>query len=449
MKTITKAFWAFSLALLGLWLWADPLPGLLAGPVAPGFFVVRNSLIQLSGLLAIGMMSLGLVLAARPAMMEPWLGGLDKMYRLHKWLGIAGLCVSIVHWLLANGPKWATGWGWMARPAGGRPPRVLPLEPLAQLFQSWRGLAEGLGEWAFYASVLLIALALVKWFPYRWFFKTHRLLAIAYLVLVFHAVVLMNFSDWRQPVGLVMALLMAAGSVAAVRVLLRRVGGHRKVAAVVERVEHLADVEVLSVGLRTTGRWPGHEAGQFAFVTFDPAEGAHPYTLTSAWHDDGRLTLLIKSLGDYTRQLPLTLQVGQAAEVEGPYGRFTFQGPRRRQIWIGAGIGITPFVARMKALAQVSDGKRIDLIHCTAQFDVTAISRLRADVAASGVQLHLLVDDVDGRLDVARLCQLVPDWAEADVWFCGPPAFGQAMRQGLLALGLPAAAFHQELFEMR
>jgi predicted ferric reductase len=45
------------------------------------------------------------------------LNGLDKMYRLHKWLGIAALAAATVHWLWAQGTKWAVGWGWLTRPA--------------------------------------------------------------------------------------------------------------------------------------------------------------------------------------------------------------------------------------------------------------------------------------------------------------------------------------------
>jgi ferredoxin-NADP reductase len=43
----------------------------------------------------------------------------------------------------------------------------------------------------------------------------------------------------------------------------------------------------------------------------------------------------------------------------------------------------------------------------------------------------------------------VPDWKSADVWFCGPAGFGEAMRTDLLAQGLAAEHFHQELFAMR
>ena len=48
-----------------------------------------------------------------------------------------------------------------------------------------------------------------------------------------------------------------------------------------------------------------------------------------------------------------------------------------------------------------------------------------------------------------RIRQTVPDWRDADVWFCGPAGFGQALKRDLTALGLPGARFHQELFEMR
>jgi predicted ferric reductase len=41
------------------------------------------------------------------------------------------------------------------------------------------------------------------------------------------------------------------------------------------------------------------------------------------------------------------------------------------------------------------------------------------------------------------------EWASASLWFCGPGAFGRALRQDFIAAGLAQADFHQEIFEMR
>ena len=118
MKRVAWVFWGLVLVLSGLYLLADTL-----WP-AGGYFALRTVWVQYSGVLAMAMMSVAMVLAARPVWLEPHLDGLDKMYRLHKWLGIGALVLGIVHWLWAKGTKWAVGWGWLTKPqrGGGTPP---------------------------------------------------------------------------------------------------------------------------------------------------------------------------------------------------------------------------------------------------------------------------------------------------------------------------------------
>ena len=443
MKNIKMSLAGLLLGLSLLWLLAESA----ALPVTRGLFPWRNLLTQYSGLLGMGVMSVAMLLAVRPAWIEHKLHGLDKMYRLHKWLGISGLVLSVLHWLCSQAPKWLVKAGWLERPARG--PRPVQADPVLAFLQSQRGLAEDLGEKAFYVVLVLIALALIRRFPYRHFIRTHRWIALAYLVLVWHAIVLTSFGYWTQPAGIALGLLMAGGTVAAIISLTRRIGARRKAVGEVEQIEYLEGVRVNAVTLQLRSEWAGHLPGQFAFLTFDQREGAHPFTISSAWQGDGRLRFLIKALGDYTRTLAGGLKAGDAVTVEGPYGRFNFEGQARRQIWIGGGIGITPFVARMHQLAQQGDGREIDLFHATTEVDEAALQRLRQDAEAAGVRLHLLVSGRDGRLTGDRLRELVPDWRDAEVWFCGPAAFGDAIRSDLCGRGLPAARFHRELFEMR
>jgi len=443
VKNIKLSFWAFLFGLTVLWLVADTI---ISEPYQ--FSALRASLIYYTGIIGIGVMSVAMILAVRPVFFEPYLGGLDKMYRLHKWLGITGLVFAIAHWLWMQAPKWLVSLGWIERPArhGTSPEQT---SAVLQFLQSQRGLAEGIGEWAFYAAVLLIVLALVKRFPYRYFFKTHRLLTLVYLGLVFHSVVLLKFSYWDSIIGFVMTVLMIAGSLAALGILFKQVGNNRRSVGLVDEVTYRRDIGVLEVAIQIKGRWYGHRAGQFAFVTFDEHEGPHPFTITSAWKGDGHMTFIIKGLGDYTKRLPATLKAGDPVKVEGPYGQFNFTSNKPRQIWVGGGIGITPFIARMKRLASKSDGKIIDLFYTTASPDENIISELRLNAHAAKVQLHILVDAKDGLLDTERICQLVPKWRSSDIWFCGPARFGHVLQRDFRARGIPSDDFHQELFDLR
>ena len=446
MKPIRIAWMACIVLLTALWLLADPLLS-----QTYSFIGLRNAAVNYTGTVTIGVMSVALMLAARPVLLEPLFGGLDKMYRLHKWLGITAMVMAIAHWVWTQAPQWLVSLGWLQRSARLR--TAPPEDPLLRFIQSQHGLAQDIGEWAFYAAVLLIVLALVKRFPYRYFVSTHRLLAVAYLALVFHSLILMPLAYWGQLIGPLMAVLMAGGSVAALALLFRRVGRSRRAVGVVEQVHHYTAMKVLEVNVQLKGPWAGHEAGQFVFVRFDRDGEPHPFTLASAWQGDGRLLLLIKELGDYTASLPARLHAGDLVCVEGPYGQFNFKrtakGHAAGQIWIGGGIGITPFIARMKHLALHPNGEAVDLIHAVPQLDVRAGVRLTQDAKDAGVKLHVMLNTRDGLLTGARLRAMVPDWITRDIWFCGPLGLGAALQRDLRSHGLPIAAFHQEMFNLR
>ncbi|WP_299199704.1 ferric reductase-like transmembrane domain-containing protein [uncultured Amphritea sp.] len=444
MKPIKIFFALLLLVLTALWLFADTLM-----PEPFSYFAFRGVFIQYSGVIAIGVMSVAMLLALRLKWLERYLDGLDKSYRLHKWLGITALVTSVVHWWMAQGSKWMVGWGWLDKPVRG-PRSTETLGFIEDLFRSQRGFAESVGEWAFYAAVALMVLALIKRFPYHLFVKTHQLISIAYLVLAYHSVVLIKFDYWLQPVGILLAALLTGGSVAALLALTGRIGNGRKVKGTIGSLSHYDGLRVLESEVVLEKGWQGHAAGQFAFVTSNRKEGAHPYTIASAWNPaDPRIVFITKALGDHTGRLREQLTAGMPVTVEGPYGCFDFDDAPPRQIWIGAGIGITPFIARMKELAKTPGDKPIDLFHPTADYDQRAIDKLTADAAAAGVTLHLLVSSKDGRLDCERIFAAIPEWRAASVWFCGPAGFGQSLRKAFMAKGLAARHFHQELFQMR
>ena len=429
MNRITIAFIGFTVALTGLWLLADTLPASSAG------ISFGSAFTQLTGILSIGMMSFATLLSIRPKWLEPTFDGLDKMYRLHKWLGIGGLAIGIVHWLTAT------------RDGQGR-------QGAAASTQSWldpfHGAAHGVAQPALFAVIALVAIALIKWIPYRVFAKTHVLVAIAFLALALHSLVLMKAAYWSQPIGWATGFIVAVGIVSTVGLAPRRLGLRQQTNATVVGSTYYPELRVLETTLAVDDTWPGHESGQFAFVTTDDWEGAHPYTIASAWNPTQKtIRFIAKELGDHTAKLRETFTPGKSARLEGPHGRFAFDDEKPHQIWIGAGICITPFVAKMHERAMTAEKTVVDLFHTTADVSEAALAKMRQDAAQADVRLHVTVSSKDRKLDGEKIRALTPDWKDASVWFCGPAGFGGSLRRDFTAAGLHPGDFHQELFHMR
>lgn len=426
-----------ALAPLGLWAIAA-LPELLEG--ANSFWTWRRALIIGSGILALWWMSGAMLLSLRVPWLEHRLGGLDRLYRVHKTIGITTGCLVFVHWMLEFLPKILARQGWIEAPRrGARPPE-----------EWWIGLAKDTGEWAGYLLLALVAIALIQRIPYRYFRLVHRAFGLLFVAGAFHGLTLLPATLWTQPIAWCTAVVGVAGIVASLWSQSGRIGSNRRYPARVEHVEIQPD-NVVEVICRPLAEWPGHRSGQFLLADFgDKAEGAHPFTIASDWRaQPGTLTLAIKALGDYTEQLVKTLAPGRNVSLEGPYGSFTFDGgaPTAPQVWIAGGIGITPFVARLKELAQSQAGiSAVDLFYCT-QNEAAFPAELAKLCEVAGVRLHRRATARDGQLSLSDIAPWLGK--TSSIWFCGPLAWGKVLRQELSRNGLGDRAFHIEEFEFR
>jgi predicted ferric reductase len=434
-----KILLAGLLALVTLaWGW-DISHVVVSAPVHP-LWLARQELLYLSGLLSVAMLSLAMFLATRPVWLEAPLNGMDRIYRGHKWAGMLATGFAVLHWLIEMSDD-------VLKAVIGREGR-LPREKFAGVLDVLRDLAEDMGEWAFYALLAMLLITLWKKFPYRPWRGLHQSMPLLYLALVFHAVLLAPVAYWLQPVGLLLALLLAAGVYGALRSLLSHIGKSRRVGGKIVAIEQAAP-DVTTVSCRLDHAWPGHRPGQFAFVSFDDKEGPHPFSIASADQGEPVITFQIKALGDYTRGLAWRLQLGQVVRVEGPYGRFELArcDPRARQIWVAGGIGVTPFLAWLEALqASPASVTAADLHYCTRDQTTDAfVPRLQALCAnLPGIRLQIYGGRQGATLTTAALAVS----RKSEIWFCGPAGLADALRKGLARSGW-RPRFHQEAFEMR
>ena len=456
MNRVRLVFLGSMLVLTVAWAAAAQPWTSLAGATDGAFWwQLRQQPLYLSGVLSIGMLSLVMLLALRQPWMEKPLGGMDQVYRLHKWAGIAAAVTAVLHWGAKESGDWIKDiWG-----RAGHPAREAVLGWATDL----RGPAKDLGEWAFYALLVMVVVTLwQRLLPYKPWRYVHRVMPVLYLLLAFHTVALLPLALWTAPVGMLMGVLLAIGCAAAVWSLAGRIGRGRSYAARVHAVQLLgtqAGRDPLEVLCAMPQRWPGHTPGQFVFARFDGLEGAHPFTIASAPQGCGRtpqgeelLRLVIKPLGDYTGVLHRRLQPGQAVRIEGPYGCFDAQGRAgKAQVWIAGGVGITPFLALLQARQPGAVGARemepVHMHYCTRDAAHDALlPTVRALCAAARPAVQLRVHDA-AQGDYLQPGHLEQYGAQLDIWLCGPEGLGKTMRHATRQHR--GWRIHQEAFQMR
>lgn len=311
---------------------------------------------QVSGLIGMAMLAIAFVLASRARVLEDMLGGLDKMYQVHHRLGKVAFIVLLVH-PIAHALRF-----------------VPEQTERAFLFllPTHRELAVDFGVYAFWGLVLLMVLTLFVSIAYDKWKISHKFLGVILVLGAIHMFTVSNTPGRSvaiigNPVLLYyMAILTGLAGIAFLykTVILPLVA--RRNSYVVTAVERLNN-QVLQIELSPRQRRADFVSGQFAFVTFNQrglASEAHPFTICSV-PENKRIILMVKALGDFTRALHQQLRKGAEAWVEGPYGRFDCRSGSAEQVWLGAGVGIAPFLSWARHMAYEKDeSRRATLYYC-------------------------------------------------------------------------------------
>jgi ferredoxin-NADP reductase/MOSC domain-containing protein YiiM len=204
--------------------------------------------------------------------------------------------------------------------------------------------------------------------------------------------------------------------------------------------------------------------GQFVVLRLRPEADAPPvlrsYSLSGV-PDAARYRISVKlePHGIASTYLNTQIRTGDVLDVSAPRGAFTLQGGDRPVVLLSAGVGVTPVLAMLHALAADAKprsvwwihGARNRLDHPFAQEVRDVLVRLPQ--ARSHIRYSLPdradrpgVDfDAAGRLTVAAL-EPLGVLRESDFYLCGPTAFLEEFTAGLGGWGVARECVHTEVF---
>ncbi|MFH9015377.1 ferredoxin reductase [Streptomyces sp. NPDC017943] len=206
--------------------------------------------------------------------------------------------------------------------------------------------------------------------------------------------------------------------------------------------------DAATIVIRPGRSWRGHTAGQYVRIGVD-VDGVRlwrAYSVTSPAHrQDGRFTITVKAIpdGKVSNHLVRRAEPGTLIQLDQPTGDFVLPRVRPAKVlYLTAGSGITPVMGMLRD-TELAD---VVMVHCAPRpQDVIFRKELHDLVTAGKLRLTEVHTDTDGMLDIARLDELVPDWAGRETWACGPAGLLDAAEKHWADHGVPER-LHTERF---
>ncbi len=209
---------------------------------------------------------------------------------------------------------------------------------------------------------------------------------------------------------------------------------------------------------------PAARPGQYLTVRVQPGEGERSvlrnYSLSGLpGADDYRITVKREREGAASGYLHSRLAVGDELEIAAPRGTFILDRTQAPVLLLSVGIGATPVMAMLHALAQEHSERDVWWLHGARNGREHSFAAEARALLASLPNVHVHIsysrpgpDDVQGRdfddaghLTASLLAQLAPP-LDAEAYLCGPSPFMDDVSAGLAAIGLDAAHIHTEPF---
>ena len=205
-------------------------------------------------------------------------------------------------------------------------------------------------------------------------------------------------------------------------------------------------------------------AGQFVVLRLNPDPGKPPvlrsYSLSDLpAADHFRISVKSELNGIGSAFLCSRTKEGDVLEMSAPHGSFTLDAGRSPVVLVSAGVGATPVMSMLHALAAEKSQREVWWIygarnradHPFAEESRSLLKQLSRGreyiVYSRPTATDQLGTDFDapGHIDTALLERIGVSQA-SDFYLCGPSSFLRDMRDGLGNWGVPAGNIHTEIF---
>jgi ferredoxin-NADP reductase/MOSC domain-containing protein YiiM len=233
---------------------------------------------------------------------------------------------------------------------------------------------------------------------------------------------------------------------------------------IVSSVQESDDVRSFCLGAPDGTPLPEALPGQYVVVKLRSSPGAPPlvrnYSLSGTRnHGTYRISVKREAHGAASNYLHDHMTIGGTLEVSAPRGAFTLGSGAGPAVLLSGGIGITPVLAMLHALAETPSNRDVWWIHGARNgkrhaFGEEARTLLAALRTGRSFTAYSQPDADDrlgeqydgaGRVDLPLLQRLgVP--RDADFYLCGPAGFIDALTGALKLWGVAPAKIHTEAF---
>jgi ferredoxin-NADP reductase/MOSC domain-containing protein YiiM len=214
---------------------------------------------------------------------------------------------------------------------------------------------------------------------------------------------------------------------------------------------HPESADILSIRLAADDGAPLPTArpGQYLTLRFPDAGDPAPlrsYSLSS-YGPKYRISVKREQHGAVSRWLHDNIAPGSVLDVAAPRGDFYLMEAEGPIVLLSAGVGVTPVLAMLHALADAGSEREIRWLHTTRDADSSAFGQEVSDLIAElpHARAQVVYTSSAGRLDGRAIAALgLPP--NAAVYMCGPDRFMADMRNALADAGIDPAHIYSELF---